>query len=304
MVSLHIDTGHEMRGGQWQVLYLLRGLIAQGQEVRLLAPQGSELLQAAVAQRFVARPLSLPALLSASFGVDLIHAHDARAHTLALLIGKPLVVSRRVAFPVKRGFPSRWKYQHATHFVAISDFVRQTLIARSLDAARITVVHDGVPIPARSDGRRRERILALDSDDPHKGRSLIEKAAALADIPVAFSKNLSRDLPEAALFVYITESEGLGSAALLAMAHGVPVIASAVGGLPEVIDDGLTGLLAPNEPEAIAHQIQRLLVDRVLARDIGVRARARVEQEFSAERMTRETMAVYRNAVYENLPRI
>ena len=45
------------------------------------------------------------------------------------------------------------------------------------------------------------------------------------------------------MFVYITESEGLGSAVLLAMAAGTPVIASRVGGLPEAIEDGVNGLL-------------------------------------------------------------
>lgn len=295
MVSLHIDTGHEMRGGQWQVLYLLRGLVAKGQEVRLLAPQESDLLRAALAQRLVARPLSLPALLSASYGADLVHAHDARAHTLALLIGKPLVVSRRVAFPVGRAFPSRWKYQHASHFIAISEFVKRMLLERALDESRITVVHDGVPIPPRSEGARRERIVAIDSDDPAKGKSTIERAAALAGVPVAFSKNLTRDLPEAALFVYITESEGLGSAALLAMAHGVPVVASAVGGLPEVVEDETTGLLTSNEPRAIAQRIRRLLDDRVLARRLAAGARLRVEQEFSSDRMTQDTMRVYEN---------
>ena len=295
MVSLHIDTGREMRGGQWQVLYLLRGLAAKGQEARLLAPPGSDLLQAAIAQRLVARPLGLPALLSASYGVDLIHAHDARAHTLALLIGKPLIVSRRVAFPVRRGFPSRWKYRHATHFIAISEFVKRTLVERALDEARITVVHDGVPIPAHSEGAHRQGILAIDSDDPGKGRSTIEKAAALAGVPIAFSKNLSRDLPEASAFLYITESEGLGSAALLAMAHGVPVIASAVGGLPEIVEDGKTGLLTSNRPAAIARQIQRLMNDRELARELAANARERVKQEFSSDRMTRGTMDVYEN---------
>lgn len=295
MVSLHIDTGREMRGGQWQVLYLLRGLVAKGQEARLVAPQGSDLLQAAIAQRLVARPLGLPALLSASYGVDLIHAHDARAHTLALLIGKPLVVSRRVAFPVRRGFPSRWKYQHATHFIAISEFVKRTLLERALDESRITVVHDGIPIPPRAEGAHRGGILAIDSEDPGKGRSTIEKAAALADVPVAFSKNLSRDLPEAGIFLYITESEGLGSAALLAMAHGVPVIASAVGGLPEIVEDGRTGLLTSNDPAAVARQIQRLLHDRALAHELAANARERVEREFSSEHMTRGTIGVYEN---------
>jgi Glycosyl transferases group 1/Glycosyltransferase Family 4 len=295
VVSLHIDTGYEMRGGQWQVLYLLRGLVAKGQQIRLLAPEGSDLLQAALAQRLVARPLGLPALLSASYGADLVHAHDARAHTLGLMVGKPLVVSRRVAFPVGRGFPSRWKYQHATHFIAISEFVKNRLLERALDEERITVVYDGVPIPPRSESIRRHKILAIDSDDPGKGRTTIEKAAALAGIPVSFSKNLSRDLPEAAVFVYITESEGLGSAALLAMAHGVPVIASAVGGLPEIVEDEKTGLLTSNDPESIAQQIRRALDDHALAGRLSRCARTRAEQQFSSERMTEETMRVYEN---------
>ncbi len=294
MVSLHIDTGREMRGGQWQALYLLRGLAAQGHSVRLLAPRDSPLLRAAAAQRLDARPLGMVALVGASYGVDLVHAHDARAHTLGLLVGKSLVVSRRVAFPVKRGFPSHWKYQRASHFIAVSEFVKRALLDAGVDAARITVVHDGVPIPPPPDsGTRRERILALDSEDPGKCKRVIEQAAALADIPVAFSTNLARDLPEASLFVYITTSEGLGSAALLAMAHGVPVIASAVGGLPEVVEDGCTGLLTSNEPEAVARQIRRMMDDRPLALRLATRARARVEQEFSVDRMVRETLRVY-----------
>jgi glycosyltransferase involved in cell wall biosynthesis len=173
--------------------------------------------------------------------------------------------------------------------------VKQTLLERALHETRITVVYDGVPIPPRLEGARRHKILAIDSDDPGKGRSTIEKAAARAAVAVSFSKNLSRDLPEAALFVYITESEGLGSAALLAMAHGVPVIASAVGGLPEIVEDERTGLLTFNDPEAIAQQIRRLLDDPALARRLSLCARARAEERFSSERMTEETMYVYEN---------
>lgn len=297
MVSLHIDTGAEMRGGQWQVLYLLRGLAAQGHTARLLAPPGSELLQALQAQRLDARPLNPASLLTASRGADLIHAHDARAHTLGLLLRKPLIVSRRVGFPVRRGFPSRWKYRRASRFIAVSEFVKGMLLEAGLEPSRITVVHDGVPIPPLRAPAHRDRVLALDSDDPGKGRQIIERAAALADVPVAFSKNLARDLPDAALFVYISDSEGLGSAALLAMAHGVPVIASAVGGLPEIVEDGCTGLLTSNQPEEVARRIQHLLDDRPLAQRLAARARTRVEQEFSVERMLTETLRVYERMV-------
>jgi glycosyltransferase involved in cell wall biosynthesis len=294
LFTLHIDTGADMRGGQWQALYLLRGLIAQGHRVRLLAPPGSPLLQAALAQQIDARPLRIAALPGASMGTDLIHAHDARAHNLAIFLGKPLVVSRRVAFPVRRGLASRWKYHRATQFIAVSEYVQQTLIEAGVDAARISVVYDGVPIPPSAPhAGERSRVLALDSEDPGKGKNIVEQAAALADLSVAFSKNLSRDLPDAALFVYITDLEGLGSAALLAMAHGVPVIASDVGGLREIVQDGVTGLLTSNEPETIARCIRHLMDDRAFALRLAARGRARVEKEFSVERMIDNTIRVY-----------
>jgi glycosyltransferase involved in cell wall biosynthesis len=136
-------------------------------------------------------------------------------------------------------------------------------------------------------------VLALDSDDPAKGRKIVEEAARLAGVAVAFSNNITRDFAEAALFVYITESEGLGSAALLAMANGVPVIASRVGGLPEIVQDGVTGILTSNEPQEVARQIQRVMSDEALADRLAARARERVASEFSTERMVNDTVRVY-----------
>src|SRR5262249_39326417 len=94
-------------------------------------------------------------------------------------------------------------------------------------------------------------------------------------------------------FVYITDLEGLGSAALLAMAAGVPVVASGVGGLPEIVEDGVNGLLTSNAPAAVANAIQRLLADRALASRLAACARIRVEQKFSIDRMVHDTVQVY-----------
>jgi hypothetical protein len=290
---LHIDSGTEMRGGQWQALYLIRGLIAAGHRARLLAPAGSPLMQAASAQQVDARTLTLGGLARAAAGVDLIHAHDARAHSMALVARKPLVVSRRVAFPVRRGLASQWKYRRPSHYVAVSQCVKQILIDAGVKPEKITVVYDGVPVDCWPKADERTRVLAVDLEDPGKGKKMIEEAAALADIPVHFSNNLIRDLPEAAVFVYITDLEGLGSAVLLAMAAGAPVLASRVGGLPEIVEDGVTGLLTLNEPEAIARQIQRLVADRSLASRLAASARSRVEKEFTVERMVSETLRVY-----------
>jgi hypothetical protein len=282
-----------MRGGQWQALYLIRGLIAAGHRARLLAPAGSPLMNAAAAQQVDVQPLGIGRLLRAAAGVDLVHAHDARAHTRALIASKPLVVSRRVAFPVRRNIASWWKYRRPVHYLAVSQCVKRILMEAGIEPEKITVVHDGVPVDSWPKTGDRSRVLAVDLEDPGKGKKLIEEAAALADIPVHFSDNLIRDLPEAAVFVYITDLEGLGSAVLLAMAAGAPVLASRAGGLPEIVDDGATGLLTSNEPPAIAKQIQRLLADRPLALRLAARARSRVEKEFSLERMVNETLRAY-----------
>src|SRR5206468_6279627 len=81
---------------------------------------------------------------------DLVHAHDARTHTMGTLLrGRPLVVARRVAFPVG----SKWKYGAARRYIAVSEFVKGVLIAGGVDASKISVVYDGVPVLEVSQGR-------------------------------------------------------------------------------------------------------------------------------------------------------
>ena len=291
MRILHIDSGRELRGGQWQVLYLLRGLCCLGHQVKLLARRDSELLRLAQEEGIDAQP----ARLISARGFDLIHAHDARSHTLGLLMARgrvPLVVARRVAFPVRANMASRLKYRRKAYFIAVSHFVEKTLLAAGISAERIGVVYDGVPLSPPSDAQR-AGVLALDSTDPLKGKELIQQAAKLAGVDVRFSCRLPEDLPTALLFVYITESEGLGSAALLAMAAETPVIASRVGGLPEVVEDKSCGLLTANDPRAIADAILGLLGDPDLARRLAVEGRRRVEERFSVERMVKETVRIY-----------
>ena len=292
MYILHIDSGREMRGGQWQALYLMRGLASAGHRVRLLAPEDSPLLKAALAEGIDAVALGVSRLAGAAGDADLVHAHDARAHTLAVISKKPVVISRRVAFPVRRSVASRWKYRRAAHYIAVSRCVKQTLVDAGIPRDRISVIYDGVPVsPLGSD--ERSLVVALDSDDPAKGKKTMEEASRLAGVPIHFSRNLIQDLPRAAAFVYITELEGLGSAALLAMAAGAAVLASRVGGLPEIVDDGVTGLLTTNEPQAIAQGMRRLLDDRLLRERLAAAARARVLGEFRVERMVSETARVY-----------
>jgi glycosyltransferase involved in cell wall biosynthesis len=297
---VHIDMGREMRGGQYQVLLLLQGLRDEGYISELLARPGSPLWNAAERAGFVVKPSGAPTLLETSARADLIHAHDARAHSLAALASRSrFVVARRVAFPVQSGLASRWKYNRAARFLAISRFVAAQLQNAGVPSTKIDVVYDGVQIAPNSDSDIKSDFLvvALASSDPAKGRKLVREASALAKVPVLFSDNLPVDLRRASLFVYISDSEGLGSAALLAMSLGVPVVASRVGGLPEIVTDMESGLLVENAPEQIAHAIGALKENAELARNLGRNGRIKVEQEFTAKQMVDRTLRSYAQAL-------
>ena len=288
MRILHLDAGREMRGGQWQVLRLIEGLAGAGVESTLLARTGAPLAVAARERGWRVEPLGFARAVLLARRHDLIHAHDARSHTLGAIVrGAPLVVARRVAFPIG----SRWKYARARHYLAVSEFVKRVLMAGGVPEEKISVVYDGVPVLEPSAGTR---VLALANfDDPQKGAPLAMEAARLAGVELLLTQHLERDLPQAASFVYITHAEGLGSAALLAMSAAVPVIASRVGGLPEVVRDRETGLLVENAPAAVAAALVQLAGDPAFARRMGQAARRAVIENFTVDHMVRRTMEVY-----------
>ncbi len=294
-----MDTGRELRGGQRQVLLLLHGLRDTGQDCVLLARAESPLFENALKAEFAVYPASLQNLWTHSKRAALVHAHDARAHTYAACASRaPLVVSRRVAFPVQRSAASQWKYGRASRFLAVSAFVAAELESANVGKNKIDVVYDAVEtVTSESAWRPDGPVVALASSDPAKGRDLVEQAARLAGIGVTFSSDLSRDLAYASLFVYITRAEGLGSAALLAMAMGIPVVASDVGGLPEVLDFGAAGLLTANSPAAIAAAMRRLREDSALARTFIERGQRRMAEHFTVERMVERTLESYRRTL-------
>jgi len=292
MKVLHLDSGREMRGGQWQVLRLMEGLRREGVDGTLLSRQGSPLLARARALGLTARPLGLWTLCRHSRQADLVHAHDARTHTLAAALATaPLVVSRRVAFPIQ----SRWKYARAERYAAVSQFVKRVMMEGGVPEEKIFVVYDGVPLgePAPPG----DAVVAPASADPLKGTALALEATRLAGVDLLLSRDLESDLAGAALFLYLTRSEGLGSAILLAMAAGVPVVASDVGGIPEMIRHQENGWLTENEPGPIAAAIGELLADRPLARRLAEAARQTVAQKFSLDQMIRNTLDLYRQVL-------
>lgn len=281
MRVLHLDLGRDLRGGQYQALQLIEELKLKGVDQRFLGPHGE--------------PFSIAKLLVSA--PDLIHAHDARSHTLAAVFGRaPLVVSRRVAFPVKTGWASRWKYRRPVLFLAVSKYVAGKLMEAGVPANKIEVVYDGVrPLPPST---RTGPLIAPASDDPMKGSDLIRQSG----IPVEFTTNLVESLKTARGLLYITREEGLGSAALLAMSAGVPVVASRVGGLPEIVSHEGTGLLTDNDPAAIAAAARRLLASG--SDEWARRGRELVHSHFLTTHMAAATFAAYQNVLAQYLGKV
>lgn len=103
------------------------------------------------------------------------------------------------------------------------------------------------------------------------------------------------------LYVAPTVYEPLGIRILEAMSCGLPVIASEVGGIPEIIDDAQNGILIrPNDSKALSDRIIQLLNDDSMARRLGRNARTKVVEEFSDQKMTMNTVDYYRQILSNN----
>ncbi len=96
------------------------------------------------------------------------------------------------------------------------------------------------------------------------------------------------------VFVMSSVTEGLGTSLLDAMACSRPIVATRAGGIPELVEDGVNGLLAPpRDAPALAQAMVRALSDAALRARLGAAGFARVRERFTLERMVAETAAVY-----------
>ena len=157
----------------------------------------------------------------------------------------------------------------------VADFVdAAAAIASQVPSARFVVAGSGseeTSLVARRDPALAERLAFLGDVRP------VEPLLAALDVLV---------LPSL--------SEGLPTVLLEAGVLGVPVVATAVGGIPEVVEDAVTGVLVPpSQPDVLASAVTRLLHSPAAARAMGEAGRARVEREFTLERTVAGHLAVY-----------
>jgi len=350
---LHVDTEKGWRGGERQALWLAAELAARGHTSVVAARSGEPMASRAAAAGITVvdcRPAMELDLRAAwrlrreilASRIDVLHAHTAHAVAIGAMAtigtGVPLVVSRRVDFPLRSNAGTRWKYGRAAAIVAVSNAVADVLVAGGIARRRIAVVPDGVDLrrvvePATAatlaacgvapnrplvvqvaqlvghkDPVNFVRAMAyanraspnlqalLVGDGPLRGEVTDEiQRLGLADVVHMTGYRADADALLAAATVACLSSreEGMGSVLLDAMAFGRPIAATNAGGIPEVVVDGETGLLADREdPAALGAAIVRLASDRALAARLADAGRRRV-REFSVERMTDRMVEIY-----------
>jgi glycosyltransferase involved in cell wall biosynthesis len=129
-------------------------------------------------------------------------------------------------------------------------------------------------------------------------RSELEKEALKLGLRVVFTGTQEDIRPYIGIFdvaVLSSHTEGLGIFLLEAMAMNIPVVATQVGGIPEVVVSGETGyLVPPNDPQTLARYIMKILNDTPKLRKMGQAGRQRAEKIFSLKQTLSNTIDLYR----------
>jgi glycosyltransferase involved in cell wall biosynthesis len=149
------------------------------------------------------------------------------------------------------------------------------LVARDRPDARLVIVGDGEKRAALT-----AQVQALD--------------LAGQCVMAGFRTDLDALLPAFDVFCLSSRMEGLGTSVLDAMCFSRPIVVTAAGGLPESVEEGVSGRVVPiQDPRALADALLDVLRDPARARAMGAAARARFLQEFTADRMIDATLQVY-----------
>ncbi|MFM2245567.1 MAG: hypothetical protein RL071_1641 [Pseudomonadota bacterium] len=316
---LHVDTATEWRGGQQLLLRLARDQSAAGIDLAVACPPAgrlwAELGPLGVRRVPIGRGAHpLTALRLAAVGARLHIAHTSHAHGHCALLRAPLVVHRWVDHPVRAG----WKYRRPEAFAACSQAVAALLEQAGCRGVRF-VPGGADPLPAAAPAPDAPDVLALGAAVPDKGHDLLAGAAArMAGLRFAAAgpgtgegpayrgaltglgqrEDVAALLAGARCLAQPSRREGLGISVVQAMMTGVPVVASRVGGLPELV--GADGILVdPTDGDDLDAGIAAAIQ---LAPAARARAQARALRDWSTAAMVRAANALYADVLGEPLP--
>jgi glycosyltransferase involved in cell wall biosynthesis len=246
---------------------------------------------------------------------DLVHAHWLPSALPALLTGRPFVV-QLWGTDVDLARRARWLARALLRRARLVLCPSQALAAEALAlGVRARVVPSGVAIPeAVRSPEEPPHVLFVGRLSEEKG--IEDFLAATEGIPrvIVGGGPLHDRIPEAVGFVPPSElgayyeraavvvcpsrREGYGVVAREAMAYGRPVVATAVGGLLDAVEDGVTGRLVPaDDPNVLHAAIGELLADEALRRRLGAAGREAARSRFSWEAATEATIRAYCDAL-------
>jgi glycosyltransferase involved in cell wall biosynthesis len=269
------------------------------------------------------RALALPLMMGAfaraarraARDADVVHAHWLPAGGVALTTRRPFVVQlwgTDVEWARRAPAVARRILRRAKLVICASRALAAA--AGELGADEVRVIPGGVDVPDEV-GEEAEppEVLFAGRLSSEKGiRELIAAARGMrlvvagdgplrAEVPGALGfvphHELGKLYERAAVVACPSHREGFGVACAEAMAYGRPVVASAVGGLLDLVVDGKTGLhVPPRDVAALRRALERLLGDRELRRRMGEAAQERIRQRFGWEAVTDALLSAYSEA--------
>jgi glycosyltransferase involved in cell wall biosynthesis len=306
-------------------------LLAAGVDVRVVSPADFPHFGLAYGAGIVGnlrrRPwlaLALPVFVAAFLraarraarDVDVVHAHWLPSAAVALLTRRPVVAQvwgTDVELARRVPWGARAVLRRARVVIAPSSALAEAV--RGLGARDVRVIPSGVDVPEET-GEEDEPPFLLFAGRLSPEKGILELLEAADGMPLVVAGDgplrdrvpgalgfvppheLARLYERAAVVAVPSYREGFGVVCAEAMAHGRPVVASAVGGLLDLVVDGETGLhVAPGDVRALRAALERLLGDRELRSRLGAAGRERVRERFSWAAVTEATVAAYRDAL-------
>ncbi|AKJ30625.1 glycosyltransferase family 4 protein [Caldimonas brevitalea] len=264
------------------------------------------------------------------WGADVVHGHLVRgAHYAGWAAWRQSAV---LPLCTAHATTAAKHMRRCRHIIAVSEAVKANLMAHGHAAQDITVIHNGITAPPAGDRAAVRRALGIGDSEfavisagrfiRDKGQDLMVQAVRACRRPVSLYlagapdtayaaevRRLAGGDPKVHFLGYRSDVQGLlagfdaylsasrreafGMSLAEAGAAGLPIVATAVGGVPEVVQDGSTGLLVPNEDvPALAAALDRLQDDPALAARLGQAAREQYLARFTVEQMVQATAAL------------
>jgi len=340
---VHLTTSYPRHAEDFAgrfVADVVEGLEQRGVDVSVVAPGGYRDFGLAYGGGLVhnlkRRPWLAPLLVvsmiravrRATRAGQLVHAHWLAAGAICALARRPFVLTlhgsgtagRFADLELARRFPRLFGaiVRRARVVICVSAALGEA--AQRCGAPDVRVIPNGVRIPTKvePEGEPAE-VLFAGRLSPEKGIDELLEATEGMNLVVAGDGPLRDRVPgalgfvphgelerlydRAAVVVLPSYREGLPLCVIEAMAHGRPVVATAVGGIPELVEDGVTGFLVePGDAAGLREALHCVLADPLLRRRMGREGRRRIVERCSLDAVTDATLDAYRQGAVRALP--